>query len=1100
MTGYYLTITAVVAVVGFVVYQYGHDIRQIVAPKSTSADASVKRKYDDGTGIDSSSLILTILKHHPKNMDLKRVGDVVKFIKDTVKGKPMNDRLLAMESIIAMVGALPPNSKHRTKLTNLLITKLWDSLEHPPINFQGPQFYYRTPDGSHNNVHFPNLGKAGMPYARSIRSDIRLPGVRPDPGLLFDLLMKREDGKFKKNEGGISSMLFHHAALIIHDIFRTDRRDMNINNNSSYLDLSPLYGSSLEDQLKVRTMKNGFLKPDTFHDERLIGQSRGANVLLVLYNRFHNYVAQTLVQINEGGRFTPKGDDDDSLTKLDEDLFQTARLIVGGLYINISLHDYLRAITNTHHSDSSWTLDPRVDIPDSLVKSGPEKGIGNQVTSEFNLLYRFHSCISRGDEKWIDEYFGEIFKSTGKPLEELSLQDGMQAIGRFESLIPKDPSQRNFGGIERGEDGRFRDEDLVKILKESIEDPAGSFGPKNTPKALRIVEILGIHQARQWRTASLNEFRKFFKLKPHETFEDINPDPEIADHLRNLYGHPDMVEAYPGLYVEDAKPRMDPGSGVCTPYTIGRAVLSDAITLVRSDRFNTTDYNVATLTNWGMAEVQQDYNTLGGSMFYKLIQRGLPGWFPYNSLSVMQPMYTPDMNREIATEIGTISQYTEADPKPPPRRLILMKQSEISQMLTDPKGFPIPFGKPYENFIEGRDFGHFMLAGDTPRHREQRNVYGGSLYGSGELKELLSTFIAEQTGRFLTGSMFQIGKGTYHVDILKDVAIPVMTRFVGDLFQFDLKTEENTSGTYDIDSLYGDLLNIRIWGFGNDDPGLSWNRRRDAQLSTRRLLASTEGYIKKVTSSTRIRNIVGAVTNGLASHGSKTSLRSFGRDCIIELLANGKSVEEIADIMIFTALGGIGAAISTVAEILEFMIAVPENVAHLEAFRQLALENSERADNDLRRYVLEMQRLTAGHVTMRVATQPGSFGAQSYQPGDQIIAYFAAACRDPEAYPEPAKIKLDRPLEKYIAFGDGPHQCFGRELALAYLVGFLKRVTSLKNIRPALGGMGTLKKIKRNGIPYYLSDDWSSFTGYASSKNIRFRSSRINVAALLDCQ
>lgn len=28
--------------------------------------------------------------------------------------------------------------------------------------------------------------------------------------------MKREDGKFKKNEGGISSMLFHHAALIIH--------------------------------------------------------------------------------------------------------------------------------------------------------------------------------------------------------------------------------------------------------------------------------------------------------------------------------------------------------------------------------------------------------------------------------------------------------------------------------------------------------------------------------------------------------------------------------------------------------------------------------------------------------------------------------------------------------------------------------------------------------------------------------------------------------------------------------------------------------------------------------------------------------------------
>ncbi|QSS58355.1 hypothetical protein I7I51_07779 [Histoplasma capsulatum] len=943
MAGFYWTVTAVVAAVSFAVYRYGHDIGQIVAPKSTSPD--VKKKDDDGTGIDSGSLVLTIMKHHPKNMDLRRVGDVVKFVKDTIKGKPMNDRLLAlgdvpMENIIAMVGALPPNNKHRIKLTNILITKLWDSLEHPPINFQGPQFYYRTPDGSYNNVHFPNLGKAGMPYARSIRSDTGLPGVRPDPGLLFDLLMKREDGKFKKNEGGISSLLFHHAALIIHDIFRTDRRDMNINNNSSYLDLSPLYGSSLEDQLKIRTMKNGFLKPDTFHDERLIGQAPGANVLLVLYSRFHNYVAQTLLQINEGGRFTPKGDDEASLAKLDEDLFQTARLIVGGLYINISLHDYLRAITNTHHSASSLSLDPRVDIPDSLVKSGPERGIGNQVTSEFNLLYRFHSCTSLGDEKWLNDYVAGIFKSTGKSLEELTLKDGMQAIARFETLIPKDPSQRNFGGIKRGEDGRFRDEDLVRILRASIEDPAGAFGPKNTPKALRVVEILGIQQARQWsgaqlRTASLNEFRKFFKLKPHETFEDINPDPEIADHLRNLYGHPDMVEAYPGLYVEDAKPRMDPGSGVCTPYTIGRAVLSDAITL---------DYNVATLTNC--------------------------------------------------------------------EDLCFINSSNV-----------------------------------------------GCQGGCGELKELLSKFITDQTDIFLTGSMFQIGRGTYHVDILKDVAIPVMTRFMGDLFQFDLKTEENTSGTYDIDSLYGDLLNIRIWGFGNDDPAQSWNRRRDAQVSRDKW-------------------------SRFQWHQHFVTL--LGRDCIMELLANGKSVQEIADIMIFTALGGIGAAISTLAEILEFMIAVPENVEHLEAFRHLTLENSERADNDLRRYVLEMQRLTAGHVTMRVATQPGKFGNQSFQPGEQIIAYFAAACRDPEAYPEPEKIKLDRPLEKYIAFGDGPHQCFGRELALAYLVGVLKQVTSLKNIRPALGGMGVLKRIKRNGIPYYLSEDWSTFTGYASTWQLQF--------------
>lgn len=89
---------------------------------------------------------------------------------------------------------------------------------------------------------------------------------------------------------------------------------------------------------------------------------------------------------------------------------------------------------------------------------------------------------------------------------------------------------------------------------------------------------------------------------------------------------------------------------------------------------------------------------------------------------------------------------------------------------------------------------------------------------------------------------------------------------------------------------------------------------------------------------------------------------------------------------------------------------------------------------------------------------------------------------DPEAFPDPGELKLDRPLNSYLTFGDGPHQCFGRELALTYLVGVVKYVTSLKNIRPASGGMGVLKTIKQHGTLYYLSEDWSSFSPYASSK------------------
>lgn len=33
---------------------------------------------------------------------------------------------------------------------------------------------------------YPDLGKAGTPYARTVRSETMKPGARPDPGLLFD--------------------------------------------------------------------------------------------------------------------------------------------------------------------------------------------------------------------------------------------------------------------------------------------------------------------------------------------------------------------------------------------------------------------------------------------------------------------------------------------------------------------------------------------------------------------------------------------------------------------------------------------------------------------------------------------------------------------------------------------------------------------------------------------------------------------------------------------------------------------------------------------------------------------------------------------------
>ncbi|KAI9876850.1 MAG: hypothetical protein M1823_007202, partial [Watsoniomyces obsoletus] len=118
-----------------------------------------------------------------------------------------------------------------------------------------------------------------------------------------------------------------------------------------------------------------------------------------------------LKTINEGGRFKiPVSDDDVKTTMaLDEDLFQTARLVTCGLYINVILIDYVRTILNLNRSNSTWTLDPRKPLGDVFGGEGTPSGIGNVVSVEFNLLYRWHSAISKRDEGWSNELYQKIF-------------------------------------------------------------------------------------------------------------------------------------------------------------------------------------------------------------------------------------------------------------------------------------------------------------------------------------------------------------------------------------------------------------------------------------------------------------------------------------------------------------------------------------------------------------------------------------------------------------------------------------------------------------------------------------------------------------------
>lgn len=97
-------------------------------------------------------------------------------------------------------------------------------------------------------------------------------------------------------------------------------------------------------------------------------------------------------------------------------------------------------------------------------------GLGNQCSVEFNLAYRWHSATSAKDEKWTEEAYKQMF---GKPAEEVSMMELLMGLHKYEKSIPEDPGERTFAGLERQADGSFKDDDLVKIMTEAVEDVAG---------------------------------------------------------------------------------------------------------------------------------------------------------------------------------------------------------------------------------------------------------------------------------------------------------------------------------------------------------------------------------------------------------------------------------------------------------------------------------------------------------------------------------------------------------------------------------------------------------------------------------------------------
>ncbi|WPH04110.1 putative hem peroxidase superfamily, hem peroxidase, animal-type, cytochrome P450 superfamily [Acrodontium crateriforme] len=1042
-----------------------------------------------------------------RDLHILGIKDKENLIDVSLKGvlhEEWNDKEYRMERLIQAAAILPDDVVSK-KITGNFVTQLWNDLEHPPQTLLSEEYQFRQPDGSKNCYQDPQIGAAGMAYARTVAPKGLQSGYMPDPGVLFDTVMARKDPAGKEHPNKISSMLFYLASIIIHDIFKTNRFDYNISDTSSYLDLSPLYGSNWQEQKRMRTFQDGKLKPDCFSETRLLTFPPGVGAVLIMFNRYHNYIAEQLALINEDGRFTeaPRKTTveryGEELNKREDDIFQTARLITCGLYVNMILIDYVRTILNLNKTDEDWQLNPRMDIPD-----GPPVATGNQCAAEFNLVYRWHSAVSTGDDAWTRQLFKEIVEeplgmTAAEAARPENLPKFLGVLGQLEAKAGAlDPPDRPFPSLkneqlERIKDGPrkgcFKDDDLASILTAGVEDVANAMGPQQVPVVMKAIEILGIRQARTWRVATLNEFRKHFALEPHRKFSDITDNVEVQEALKHLYDTPDNVELYPGLVVEDAKKPIVPGSGLCPSYTTSRGVLSDAVALVRGDRFFTTSYNPGALTNWGFQEASSDPTIDNGCVFYKLFLRALPYNFDPASVYVHYPMTIPSEMQLVLKRLGKAHKYDFKRPEPIPQPTVIFSYDAVKQILDDQENFKVTWGTALQ-FLMGDEAKTFMLAGDDKKNAASRKLMEQALYKGGSSREppkgneewlkTVREFYEAITTQLLNEKSYSLA-GVKQVDIIRDVGNMAHVHFGAALFSLPLKTIDNPLGVFTEKQLYLVMAAVFICVFFDMDPPKSFPLRLKAYEATQQL----GDLVEWITTAVKATNKLPVKLDKLVDYAAKNSspaashspkVKGYGLHMISQLVKEQPDVKNLVWGQIMGTVGGMVANQGQLfGQALDYFFT--EGQQYLADINRLAKLDTPEADDVLLHYLLEASRLNgetgalrrvANPITITDSTVPLGKKVYNFKPNDRVLVNMKAASRDPIAFPNPDALVLTRPVESYIHLGHGPHACLGAPMTYAALTTMLKVVGRLDGLRPAPVAVGPnsttsrVKKVLRN--------------------------------------
>jgi len=297
---------------------------------------------------------------------------------------------------------------------------------------------------------------------------------------------------------------------------------------------------------------------------------------------------------------------------------------------------------------------------------------------------------------------------------------------------------------------------------------------------------------------------------------------------------------------------------------------------------------------------------------------------------------------------------------------LVTSHRSCSEVMFDPGTFTVDDPR----FSTQQVIGPSMLSLDGDEHRRHRDPFAPP-FRAGAIREL-ETF-TRTVARDLVAAVAADGAGDLRARVAGPLAVAVMAR----VLDLDVDTSEVLSWYQDI----VDAVHAVTGGAQVPESG-------------QRAFAELESAVERNSSES---SLLGPVE----------------RDGSLD-------VDEIVSNVAVLLFGGIVTSESSTAIAFRYLLADPDLIGTIGSDRAL-----------VRPFVEETLRLEPSAAAVdRYATRDVSFGGAEISAGDLVRVSLSAANRDPEVFPDPDRLDLERDNHgKSLTFARGPHACLGIHLA-----------------------------------------------------------------------